>query len=329
MDFREIRQRFLDYFKAQGHEVVSSSSLIPRDDPILLFTNAGMVQFKSLFLGEEKRSYTKAATSQKCVRAGGKHNDLDNVGYTARHHTFFEMLGNFSFGDYFKKEAIFWAWELLTEDYRLPSDKLYVSVFEEDDEAYKIWQNQIGVPPERIVRLGEKDNFWAMGDTGPCGPCSEILIDQGEALGCGAHMQELRRTRSGSLVEDSSLVTLHDISYFFAQYRDTKDEEYLRRFIQPMEKALQLLPKIIIRDSATSAVCHGANLTAPGVLALDTKIRSNDTVVIFTQKGEAVSLAVTLASTEGILKKDHGFVAKTQRVLMPRSVYPKRWHTHE
>ena len=157
----------------------------------------------------------------------------------------------------------------------------------------------------------------------------KLSHDIGEALGCGAHMQELRRTRSGSLVEDSSLVTLHDISYFFAQYQDTKDEEYLRRFIQPMEKALRLLPRIIIRDSAVSAVCHGANLTAPGVLALDTKIHSNDTVVIFTQKGEAVSLAVTLASTEGILKKDHGFVAKTQRVLMPRGVYPRRWRTHE
>jgi len=185
MNFRDIRQKFLDYFKAYDHEVVASSSLIPRDDPTLLFTNAGMVQFKSLFLGEEKRSYTRAATSQKCVRAGGKHNDLENVGYTARHHTFFEMLGNFSFGDYFKEEAISWAWELLIEGYKLPSDKLWVSVYEDDDEAYRIWEEDIGVPPERIVRLGEKDNFWAMGDTGPCGPCSEILIDQGEALSCG------------------------------------------------------------------------------------------------------------------------------------------------
>jgi len=185
MNFREIRQKFLDYFKSQNHEIVSSSSLIPRDDPTLLFTNAGMVQFKSLFLGKEKRSYTRAATSQKCVRAGGKHNDLENVGYTARHHTFFEMLGNFSFGDYFKEEAIAWAWELLVEGYKLPSDRLHVSVFKDDDEAYRIWEGEIGVPAERIVRLGEKDNFWAMGDTGPCGPCSEILIDQGEALGCG------------------------------------------------------------------------------------------------------------------------------------------------
>ena len=185
MNFRDIRQKFLDYFKAYDHEVVASSSLIPRDDPTLLFTNAGMVQFKSLFLGEEKRSYTRAATSQKCVRAGGKHNDLENVGYTARHHTFFEMLGNFSFGDYFKEEAISWAWELLVEGYKLPADKLWVSVYQDDDEAYRIWEKDIGVPSERIVRLGEKDNFWAMGDTGPCGPCSEILIDQGEALSCG------------------------------------------------------------------------------------------------------------------------------------------------
>ncbi len=175
----------MDYFKAHGHEIVDSSSLIPRDDPTLLFTNAGMVQFKGLFLGEEKRGYTRAASSQKCVRAGGKHNDLDNVGYTARHHTFFEMLGNFSFGDYFKEEAISWAWELLTEGYHLPPERLYATVYLNDDEASRIWEEKIGLPSDRIVRLGEKDNFWAMGDTGPCGPCSEILIDQGPAVGCG------------------------------------------------------------------------------------------------------------------------------------------------
>ncbi len=185
MDFREIRRTFLDFFHAQGHEIIDSSSLVPRDDPTLLFTNAGMVQFKGLFLGEEKRSYTRAATSQKCVRAGGKHNDLENVGHTPRHHTFFEMLGNFSFGDYFKEEAISWAWELLIAYYKLPPDKLWISVFKDDDEAYGIWENEIGIPAERIVRLGEKDNFWAMGDIGPCGPCSEILIDQGESMSCG------------------------------------------------------------------------------------------------------------------------------------------------
>ncbi|MBN2062527.1 MAG: alanine--tRNA ligase [Deltaproteobacteria bacterium] len=185
MDHKEIRRTFLDFFKKHGHEIVASSSLIPRDDPTLLFTNAGMVQFKSLFLGQAKRGYTRAATSQKCVRAGGKHNDLENVGYTSRHHTFFEMLGNFSFGDYFKKEAITWAWELLTEVYGLPADKLWVSVYKKDDEAYEIWEKVIGVPVERIARLGEKDNFWAMGDTGPCGPCSEVHVDQGESIGCG------------------------------------------------------------------------------------------------------------------------------------------------
>ena len=185
MDFQAIRQTFIDFFNHRGHEIVTSGPLIPRDDPSLLFTNAGMVQFKSVFLGEEKRGYNRAVTSQKCVRAGGKHNDLENVGYTARHHTFFEMLGNFSFGDYFKREAVAWAWELLTEGYGLPADKLYASVYLDDDEAYGIWEKEIGVPPERIVRLGEADNFWAMGDTGPCGPCSEILIDQGEELSCG------------------------------------------------------------------------------------------------------------------------------------------------
>jgi len=185
MNSSEIRQKFLDYFKAHGHEIVESASLIPKDDPTLLFTNAGMVPFKRLFLGEEKRGYTRAASSQKCVRAGGKHNDLENVGYTPRHHTFFEMLGNFSFGDYFKEEAIIRAWELLTEVYGLPGDRLHVSVYRDDDEAYRLWEDRIGLPTERIVRLGEKDNFWAMGDTGPCGPCSEIHIDQGPSLGCG------------------------------------------------------------------------------------------------------------------------------------------------
>ncbi|RJP80466.1 MAG: alanine--tRNA ligase [Desulfobacteraceae bacterium] len=185
MTGNEVRRKFIEYFTQKGHQVVRSSSLVPHDDPTLLFTNAGMVQFKRLFIGEEKRNYNTATTSQKCVRAGGKHNDLENVGYTARHHTFFEMLGNFSFGDYFKEKAIEYAWELLVQGYGLPEDKLWVSIYLDDDEAYRIWQEQVGVPENRIVRLGEKDNFWAMGDTGPCGPCSEIHIDRGEAFGCG------------------------------------------------------------------------------------------------------------------------------------------------
>ncbi len=185
MDFREIRSKFLAYFEEKGHEIVESSSLIPKEDPTLLFTNAGMVQFKRLFLGEEKRPYTRAATSQKCVRAGGKHNDLENVGHTPRHHTFFEMLGNFSFGDYFKEDAITWSWDLLTRGYGLPEKRLSVSVFEDDEEAWEIWSRKIGLPSEKIVRLGGKDNFWAMGETGPCGPCSEIHFDQGASAGCG------------------------------------------------------------------------------------------------------------------------------------------------
>ena len=182
----EIRNTFLEFYKAKGHEVVKSSSLIPRNDPTLLFTNAGMVQFKSIFLGEEKRSYTRATTSQKCMRAGGKHSDLENVGHTARHHTFFEMLGNFSFGDYFKRDAILFAWELLTERFKLPKDKLWATVYQDDDEAAGLWPELTGIPAERVVRLGAKDNFWQMGDTGPCGPCSEIIIDQGEEVGCGS-----------------------------------------------------------------------------------------------------------------------------------------------
>ncbi|OQW69113.1 MAG: alanine--tRNA ligase [Proteobacteria bacterium ST_bin12] len=183
----EIRQAFLDFFASKGHEIVASSSLVPHGDPTLLFTNAGMNQFKDVFLGFDKRNYTRATSSQKCVRAGGKHNDLENVGYTARHHTFFEMLGNFSFGDYFKVEAISYAWELLTEVFQLPKDKLTVTVYADDDEAYDIWHNTIGVPKERIIRIGDNkgaryasDNFWMMGDTGPCGPCTEIFYDHGD-----------------------------------------------------------------------------------------------------------------------------------------------------
>lgn len=185
MNSAEIRRLFLEYFISIGHTLVKSSPLIPKDDPSLLFTNAGMVQFKRVFLGEESRPYSRATTCQKCIRAGGKHSDLENVGFTARHHTFFEMLGNFSFGDYFKRDAIIFAWQLLTEHFKLPKEKLWVSIYREDDEAAEIWEREIGIPYDRIVRLGEKDNFWQMGDTGPCGPCSEIIIDQGEEFGCG------------------------------------------------------------------------------------------------------------------------------------------------
>ena len=192
MKSAEIRQAFLDYFARQGHAVVASSSLVPENDPTLLFTNAGMNQFKDVFLGRESRDYTRATSSQRCVRAGGKHNDLENVGYTARHHTFFEMLGNFSFGDYFKKDAISYAWELLTEHFKLPKDKLWVTVYSEDDEAYEIWNKVVGVPAERIVRIGDNkggrymsDNFWMMGDTGPCGPCTEIFYDHGPEIAGG------------------------------------------------------------------------------------------------------------------------------------------------
>ncbi|MGQ3052707.1 MAG: alanine--tRNA ligase [Roseateles sp.] len=192
MKAAEIRQTFLKFFEGKGHQIVASSPVVPGDDPTLLFTNAGMNQFKDVFLGFDKRTYSRATTSQKCIRAGGKHNDLDNVGYTARHHTFFEMLGNFSFGDYFKRDAISYAWELLTVNFKLPADKLWVTVYEEDDEAYEIWNKQVGVPAERIVRIGDNkgarymsDNFWMMGDTGPCGPCTEIFFDHGPEVAGG------------------------------------------------------------------------------------------------------------------------------------------------
>ncbi|MFY9810083.1 alanine--tRNA ligase [Aquabacterium sp.] len=192
MKAADIRKTFLEYFQSKGHAIVASSPVVPGDDPTLLFTNAGMNQFKDVFLGFDKRPYSRATTSQKCIRAGGKHNDLDNVGYTARHHTFFEMLGNFSFGDYFKHDAISYAWELLTEQFKLPKDKLWVTVYHEDDEAYDIWNKVVGVPAERIVRIGDNkggrymsDNFWMMGDTGPCGPCTEIFYDHGPDIAGG------------------------------------------------------------------------------------------------------------------------------------------------
>jgi alanyl-tRNA synthetase len=181
----EIRQSFLKYFEKNGHTIVESSSLVPVNDPTLLFTNAGMNQFKDVFLGIDRRSYIRATTSQKCVRAGGKHNDLDTVGRTPRHHTFFEMLGNFSFGDYFKADAIKYAWEYLTEEIKLPKEKLWITIFDDDDEAHQLWQQVAGVPADRIIRMGEKDNFWSMGDTGPCGPCSEIHYDRGLEFSCG------------------------------------------------------------------------------------------------------------------------------------------------
>ncbi|HNI85586.1 MAG TPA: alanine--tRNA ligase, partial [Ottowia sp.] len=189
MTVADIRKSFLDFFEGKGHTVVASSPLVPGNDPTLMFTNSGMVQFKDVFLGTDKRPYVRAASVQACLRAGGKHNDLENVGYTARHHTFFEMLGNWSFGDYFKKESIQWGWELLTQVYKLPPERLLATVYHEDDEAYDIWTQEIGLPPERVIRIGDNkggryksDNFWMMADTGPCGPCSEVFYDHGEHI---------------------------------------------------------------------------------------------------------------------------------------------------
>ncbi len=206
MTGHEIRQKFLDYFQQQGHRIVKSSSLVPANDPTLLFTNAGMNQFKDVFLGKEKREYARATSSQKCVRAGGKHNDLENVGKTARHHTFFEMLGNFSFGDYFKKEAIPLAWNLVTRDYGIPKNQLWVTIYRDDDEALGIWSNSVGVAADRIFLLGEKDNFWAMGDTGPCGPCSELHFDQGPSASEWGHADCKFPCDCGRFVEIWNLV---------------------------------------------------------------------------------------------------------------------------
>src|SRR5208283_2311742 len=203
----DVRRMFLDFFVARGHRIVRSSSLVPANDPTLLFTNAGMNQFKDTFLGVEKRDYSRATTSQKCVRAGGKHNDLENVGYTRRHHTFFEMMGNFSFGDYFKADAIDFAWELVTKVYGVPQERLYVTVFREDDEAEQLWQRVAGVSKDRIFRLDEKDNFWQMGETGPCGPCSEMHYDLGpEAADPGREHEQFPLDGGGRFVEIWNLV---------------------------------------------------------------------------------------------------------------------------
>lgn len=218
MNSAEIRQKFLDFFASRGHQIVPSSPLVPANDPTLLFTNAGMVQFKDTFLGNEQRDYNRATSSQRCVRAGGKHNDLENVGYTARHHTFFEMLGNFSFGDYFKQGAIKYAWEFLTEELGLPAEKLWVTVFEDDDEAAAIWLDEMKIDPARFSRLGEKDNFWAMGETGPCGPCSEIFYDHGEDVAGGP---------PGSPEEDGDRY-IEIWNLVFMQYERKKDASMTR-----------------------------------------------------------------------------------------------------
>ncbi|MGH9583585.1 MAG: alanine--tRNA ligase-related protein, partial [Bryobacteraceae bacterium] len=209
MTGNEIRAKFLNYFAGQQHRIIRSSSLVPASDPTLLFTNAGMNQFKEVFLGLEKRDYSRATSAQKCVRAGGKHNDLENVGYTRRHHTFFEMLGNFSFGDYFKREAIAFAWELITgaNGFAMPKDRLYITIFREDDDAERLWRGVAGVPGDRIFRLDEKDNFWQMGETGPCGPCSEIHYDLGpEGAEKGREHERFPRDGGGRYVEIWNLV---------------------------------------------------------------------------------------------------------------------------
>ena len=278
MKTNEIRSAFLNYFRENGHAVVSSSSLVPHDDPTLLFINAGMNQFKDVFLGREKRDYTRATTSQKCVRAGGKHNDLDNVGYTARHHTFFEMLGNFSFGDYFKKEAIHFAWNFLTDTLKLPKERLCVTVYESDDEAYNIWLNEIGVAAEDIIRIGDNkgapyasDNFWQMGDTGPCGPCTEIFFDHGDHIWGG---------RPGTPEEDGDR---------FIEIWNTVFMQYNRQ----SDGTMELLPK--------PSVDTGMGLER--IAAVMQHVNSNYEIDLFQDLlGDASSILGGVATTEGSLR---------------------------
>jgi len=339
----ETRQRFLDYFAARGHRVVRSSSLVPANDPTLLFTNAGMNQFKDIFLGVEKRDYNRAATSQKCVRAGGKHNDLDNVGYTRRHHTFFEMLGNFSFGDYFKREAIAYAWELITKDYGLPKENLYVTVFREDDDAERLWQEVTGIPKSRIFRLDEKDNFWQMGDTGPCGPCSEIHYDLGpHAAEPGREQEEFPDDAGGRFVEIWNLVFMQfdrDLSGMMtplprpsidtgmglerlAAVLQGKLSNYDTDLIRPViDKAGELFRKSYGEDERTDVVLriNADHARATAFLIHDGVVPSNEGRGYVLRKimRRALRNARMIGTAEPYLYKMTGFVAEHMRDAYP------------
>jgi len=318
MTSAEIRAQFIRYFSERGHTAVQSSPLIPEKDPTLLFTNAGMVQFKSVFLGEEQRPYKRAASSQKCMRAGGKHNDLDNVGQTARHHTFFEMLGNFSFGDYFKKEAIAFAWELLTEFFKLPPGRLWVTVFQDDDEAAELWKQH--VPADRILRLGEKDNFWSMGETGPCGPCSEILIDQGERVHAGC--PGIGRCDCDRYLEIWNLV--------FMQYnRDAQGK-------------LAPLPKPSIDTGMglerITAVCQGVlsnyetDLFRPIFEAIGAKAGKSEKTVRELMAGRVIAdhlRAITFLINDGVIPSNEGRGYVLRRILRRAARFGKQLGFHD
>jgi alanyl-tRNA synthetase len=339
----QVRQRFLDYFAARGHRIVRSSSLVPANDPTLLFTNAGMNQFKDVFLGLEKRDYTRAATSQKCVRAGGKHNDLDNVGYTRRHHTFFEMLGNFSFGDYFKKDAIAFAWELITSEYGLPKDRFYITVFREDDEAEQLWQSVAGVSKDRIFRLDEKDNFWQMGETGPCGPCSEIHYDLGiEAAEKGREHERFPDDGGGRFVEIWNLVFmqydrdasgkltplprpsidtgmgLERISAVMQGVLSNYDTDLLRPVV---EKAGELIGKVYGEDERMDTVMriNADHARATAFLIHDGVLPSNEGRGYVLRKimRRAMRNARMAGATDPYLYKLTGFVAEHMRDAYP------------
>jgi len=334
----QTRQKFLDYFAGRGHRIVRSSSLVPANDPTLLFTNAGMNQFKDVFLGQEKRDYLRAVTSQKCVRAGGKHNDLDNVGYTRRHHTFFEMLGNFSFGDYFKRDAIAYAWELITKDYGLPKDRLYFTVFREDDDAENLWQEVTGVPKSRVFRLDEKDNFWQMGETGPCGPCSEIHYDFGPEAGPGTFPHEpgerfieiwnlvfmqFDRDASGKLTPlprpsiDTGL-GLERIAAVLQGVLSNYDTDLIRPII---DKAGELFRKTYGEEDRTDVVLriNADHARATAFLIHDGVVPSNEGRGYVLRKimRRAMRNARMLGESEPYLYKLTGFVAEHMRDAYP------------
>ena len=322
MNSADIRENFCQYFINQGHTRVTSSSLVPAQDPTLLFTNAGMIQFKGVFLGEETRPFQRAISIQKCMRAGGKHNDLENVGKTRRHHTFFEMLGNFSFGDYFKKEAIEMAWEFLTQNMKLPEDRLWVTVFREDSTAEKIWKESIHIPAHRIVRMDEKDNFWQMGDTGPCGPCSEILIDQGESLGCGLPTCAIG-CECDRYLEIWNLV--------FMQYDRSPD------------KQLHPLPKPSIDTGMglerLAAVSQGvfSNFQTDLFLPLLKSISERSTIAYGSGEKEDISMhviadhlrAITFLISDGILPSNEGRGYVLRRILRRAARFGKILSIHE
>ncbi len=314
---KEVRQSFLSYFENKGHTIVPSSPVVPANDPTLLFTNAGMNQFKDVFLGTGKRKYSRAADTQKCIRAGGKHNDLEEVGMDGYHHTFFEMLGNWSFGDYYKKEAIIWAWELLTEVWKLDKDRLWVTVFETDDEAFEIWENETDIDKTHILRFGEKDNFWEMGETGPCGPCSEIHYDSSEN-GCKA---EDVNAGNENVVEIWNLV--------FIQYNRKKDKELELLPMKHVDTGMGF--ERIVRVLQNKKSNYETDIFLPvinKICEISKKVYESENISAMNVIADHIR-TLTFAITDGAIPSNEGRGYVLRRILRRASRYGRNLDVHE